>query len=197
MRGGKTCYKFVMNLGKYKYTLIFISSIVIAIVLFVSGSFEKIIDSLDGFGYVSAFIAGLGFSVSFSTAPASLFFVNLGEHYNPFAIAVIGGLGAMVSDLLLYKFIKDDLFDEVKAIFLALLPPFHREKLEQFTKHRFFVWTVPLLASMLIASPLPDEIGIALFSVVNFKPRYLSVITFTLNTIGIFILVMVGYALVK
>lgn len=179
----------------YRYTFLFVASLLTAIIFYAQGWFDVLIQAMGNFGYLGAFAAGMGFGVSFTTAPSTLFFVDLGAHLNPYLAAVWGGLGAAVSDLLLYKFLKDSLFHELKAFALFLIPDHHREKLEQFTEHWIFMWTVPFLASLLIASPLPDEIGIALFGIVNFRPKYLSVIAFILNAAGILALVLFGNAI--
>ncbi len=178
---------------QYKFTISFFFSIIIAIILFSTSVFDKIILALDDFGYVGAFLAGVLFSSTFFSASAALFFVDLGEHLNPFAIAFFGGLGAMIGDLFMYRYLKESILEEVKALASVFIPAHHREKMEAATKRAVFLWTVPFLASTLIASPLPDEIGLALFSLVNFHPKYLSVITFLLNALGIFVLVFLGY----
>ncbi len=111
---------------------------------------------------------------------------------SPVVFAVVGGLGAMVSDLVLYRFLKTSLIEEWKLIVLPKLSFQQRQQMESLTKRRLFVWTVPFLASALIASPLPDEFGVALFSVINFHPKYFSLISFLANMGGIFVLLSAG-----
>lgn len=184
--------KFLSN---FRYTILFVLSIIVAVILYAGGVFNSIVQSLDGAGYATAFVAGFFYSISFTIASAGLFFVELGEHYNPVAIALLGGLGAMLADLLMFKFIKETIVGEMKLLFRSIIPTPRRKRWERLTKRRVFIWGVPFVASMFIASPLPDEIGVALFSLVNFRPKYLSIITFLLNTAGIFLLVFLGHAL--
>lgn len=181
------------NISTYKYTISFFCAIAIAIALFTTGAFEILVTSLGSYGYISAFIAGLFFSYSFTSPSAALYLVRLGETLNPWILAIVAGIGAMSTDILMYKYMKDGLLQEIKSIGKLLLPISRMQKMEEFTKKRVFLWSVPFLASILIASPLPDELGVALFSFINFKPKYLSIITFLLNTTGILILVFIGY----
>lgn len=177
----------------FKYSLSFILAIIIALILFVSNIFETLVMSLGMYGYLSAFIAGLFFSYTFTSPSAAIYLVRLGEHLNPWPLAIIAGIGAMMSDLLMYRYVQEGFLEEIKTIGRLFVPIHRREQMENFTKKRVFLWSVPFLASILIASPFPDELGITLFGLINFKPKYLSIITFLLNTSGILILVFIGY----
>lgn len=182
-------------MARYKFTIGFVLSIIIAIILHARGIFDVLIDAMNSYGYIGALIVGLFYSSSFTSPLAALFFVNLGEHLNPLPVALLGGIGAMMGDMVLYTIIKASVIDEIKALAAYLFPFRRRTRMERMTRHRVFLWTVPFLASILIASPLPDELGIALFGFINFKPRYLSLLSFLLNTAGIAILVFTGYAI--
>jgi uncharacterized membrane protein len=182
-------------LNTYKYTIGFVFSVAIAIVLFATGTFDRLIGILDGGGYVSAVVAGFLYPFTLTAASAALYLIEIGDALNPFALAILAGIGAMFADLIMFKLLKKSITDELKVIMLTLLPPHRRQRLERITKHRFFLWLTPLLASFLIASPFPDEIGVALFGIINFRPKYLSILSFFLNTIGIFFLVLLGYSL--
>lgn len=177
---------------QYKHTLFFVGSIILACVLFFSGYLHAITHTIAGYGYVTAFLAGMLFTISFTTAIASLVFIELGDTASPLLFALVGGAGAMISDLLLYRFLKTSLLEEWKLIMVSRISTQRREQMERITKNRVFIWTVPFIASALIASPVPDEVGVALFSVINFHPKYFSVISFLANMGGIFILLSVG-----
>lgn len=179
----------------YKYTLGFFLSILIAFTLLFAGIFETIVFHLTQYGIFGGLIAGLLFPFTFTAASAGIFLVELGRFYNPFLIAVIAGLGAMIADLIMFRFLKEGIVDEIKLIIQSILPIPTLKKLENITEKKVWLWGIPFLASVLIASPLPDEIGIALFGVVNFRPRYLSLLSYILNTLGIFALVFLGFSI--
>jgi len=179
----------------YKYTLGFFLSVILAFVLLFTGTFEIIISHLSQYGIFGGLVAGLLFPFTFTSASAGVFLVELGRFYNPLLIALIAGIGAMVSDLLMFRFLKEGIVDEIKLIGKVLLSIPTLQRMENLTKKKVWLWGIPFVASVLIASPLPDEIGIALFSMINFRPRYLSAISYLLNTIGIFALVWLGYVI--
>lgn len=182
------------NLKQYKYTIGFAFSIFVALILFLTGTFDLLANSLNGAGYPSAVIAGFLFPITFTAAASGLYLVELGTDLNPIIIALLAGFGAMLADLLMFRFINGTIIQELKLIMALLVPPHRRKRMERLTRHRVFLLGIPFIASLLIASPLPDEIGVALFGLVNFKPKYLSLITYVLNTAGIFLLVFAGYA---
>ncbi|MBI2990098.1 MAG: hypothetical protein HYY51_02840 [Candidatus Magasanikbacteria bacterium] len=184
----------IKALKQYKYTIGFILSVCLAFILFLTGVFDLLADSLNGAGYPSAIVAGFLFPITFTAAAGGLYLMELGTRLNPIITALLGGFGAMIADLLMFRFINGTILQELKLIAAMLIPKHRRQRMERFTKKRVFLIGVPFLASLLIASPLPDEIGIALFGLVNFKPKYLSLITYLLNTAGIFVLVFAGYA---
>lgn len=180
---------------QFKYTIVFFGSIVMAIALYFSGYLHVITHAIGGYGYITAFIAGMFFTISFTAVTASFIFLELGDTNSIFLFALVGGLGAMISDLLLYRFLKTSLLEEWKLFIIPKITPHRREQMEKLTKRRIVLWTVPFIASALIASPLPDEIGVALFSIINFHPKYFSLISFIANMGGIFILLSIGSAL--
>lgn len=179
----------------YPFITGFLFSIIAAMVLYATGTLHELTRTMGSFGYVGGFIAGMAYAFTFTTAAAALLFLELGETLNPIRTIAIGGLGAMVGDLVFYWIINDGIKKEIGAFVIALMPIRRLKRMEQFTKRRVFIWTIPFLASLLIASPLPDELGIALFSFINFRPKYLALISFVLNTIGIAALVLIGRSL--
>jgi hypothetical protein len=177
---------------QYKHTLFLVGSIILACILFFSGYLHVITHTIAGYGYVTAFLAGMLFTISFTSAIASFVFIELGNTASPILFAIVGGFGAMVSDLLLYRFLKTSLLEEWKLIMASRISIQRRAQMERITKNRVFIWTVPFIASALIASPVPDEVGVALFSVINFHPKYFSLISFLANMGGIFVLLTIG-----
>lgn len=179
----------------YKYTFAFFFSLLLAIVLFLTGTLDHFLTALDGFAYLSVAVAGFLFSFSIAAPIASLYFVELGQHLNPYAIVGIGALGAMLADTIMYRYLKDGIMPELSRIAKAVVTPSHRRRFTMLLHRRFFYWMIFLLAAALIASPLPDETGLALFSIINFRPKYLSALSLFLNAIGIAALVFIGYEL--
>lgn len=167
-------------------------SFLFAYVLYHQGYFDILPQYIDGYGYISMFIGGLLFSTGFTTAFAIGLFVEMAPAVHPLPAAIIAGLGAMIADLCLFRFVRLELTDELECFkrtrfarwVVALL---QHEGLTE--RGRFIlIWT---LTGLVIASPLPDEIGLMMVSgLTNIRSRAFMVFSYTMNTVGILIMLL-------
>jgi len=98
----------------------------------------------------------------------------------------VGGLGALIADLAIYKFVKFSFANEFnrlkKTHLLSTLNHFLNKALSIKEKH-YLLWA---FGGFIIASPLPDEAGIILLSgLTHIKQSKLAIISYTFNTLGI------------
>ncbi len=71
------------------------------------------------------------------------------------------------------------------------------KRLDRIFHLRFFRFFIPFIGALIIASPFPDEIGLAMMGIVKLEPKFLVPISFILNSIGILILLLVAQGLVR
>lgn len=147
--------------------------------------YEAFLTNLQSVGYLGIFLVGAFFVSIFTVAPAMVVLVGLGEQYAPLILAPIAGAGAMFGDYVIFRFIREGVLDELKELIGAgnldkILHPF---------RSRYFVWLLPLLGAIIIASPLPDEAGVAMMGISHIKRWAFMIISFLLNTIGVYVLV--------
>jgi len=176
-------------LRNYRYkglTLIFIS-ILFAIFLSKYTSFDKFLFETRYIPFIGSFIAGVLYVSSSTAALGILIFSDLSLKISPVEIALLGGLGSAVSDFFLFRFFKDDLLFEITPIYNKLGGRY----ITKLMYHKFFRWSLPIIGAIIIASPLPDEIGISLMGISKIKNKQFAVLSLTLNTCGIFILASV------
>lgn len=155
----------------------------IAFVLSSSGFLDTFISLLGGH-VIAAFVAGVFFTSVFTIAPASLALVHIGQSISLFELAFFGALGALLGDLLLFFFIRDRFSEDLKRSFK---PSFVRHVARSF-HFGFLKWLSPILGAALIASPLPDELGLALLGLSKTRVALLVPISFVMNLIGIYLL---------
>jgi hypothetical protein len=189
----KTPEKTVKSLkifSRFKYPKLFmlLISIIAAYVIFQNPLINQHIAFLGNFSYVSVFFAGLLFAFGFTAAIAVGFLIAL-QPGNIFLAALIAGLGALVSDLLIFRFVKvsfDKEFNLLKrTIILRKINKLFKKNLGlKITSYIMYAFT-----GIIIASPLPDEIGVILLAgLTKINQKILAVISFVLNTIGIFLI---------
>ncbi len=160
------------------------------------------LSNLGNLGYPATFIAGLFFSYGLTTAPATAAIYNLGLTLNPFLIAFIGAFGSVISDFIIFKFVKNRLANEIKLLATdinRLRKPisslFFEEELivriwKKFSKSKIWAVIVPVIGGFIIASPLPDEIGVAMFGAIKFNTKKFLIISYLFNFIGILLIAL-------
>jgi hypothetical protein len=137
---------------------------------------------------VASFIAGVFFTSAFTLAPASIALVKLAEQAPLPWVALWGGLGAMCGDLILFFFIRDRFAEDLKHVVSKKLA---RSFMHTF-HFGFLKWLSPVLGALLIASPLPDELGVSLMGMSKVRTAVLMPVSFVMNVLGIYLIVKVA-----
>ena len=169
-------------------------SIALAVYLQVSAASETLIFTFSSIYYIpAAIVMGFLFSLTFTAAIATSVFILLSETtHNPYLIALLGGVGSILANGLIYKFFKDELLLDIEA-----LEPKYAKKIAHRIMHsKLFVGVIPYFAALILASPLPDELGILMLAGSNFKYTKFFLLSFGFHTIGILLIVLFGKALI-
>ncbi len=172
---------------KYKNLTFLFISFVFAFFLGRYEPFHEFLLSLGGFGYLGAFIAGMMFVSTFGFATGAVMLLVLAEKLNAFELALIAGAGGVLGDFMIFRFVKDKLIDEVKPIYDSLDHKHHLEKILH-TKH--FRWMLPVIGSAIIASPIPDELGVSLLGIAKMKTWEFLMLAFVLDFASVFIILL-------
>ncbi len=170
---------------KYKNTALLILSIAFLVYFLDSSFIQFFIKNIGRFGYVGSFISGMFFVSVFTVAPASAIIFDIAKTLNPYLVALFAGIGGVLGDYIILRILKDGVFEELVPIFKKINKSF----LGTIFESPFFTWLIPIVGALIIASPLPDEIGISLMGLSKIKNWQFILITFLLNSIGIFIII--------
>ncbi len=166
---------------RYKNTTLLFLGLLLFIYLAQTPQVDSLIRQAGTLGYVGAFITGIFFVSTFTAAPAGLVLFNLADHLHPVEVAIMAGLGAMVGDYLIFRLLKDHIFEELQPILGKLQHPYVRTLF----KTPYFAWLLPVIGAFIIASPLPDEAGISLLGLSKIKRWQFFLVTYILNALGI------------
>lgn len=168
-----------------KKAAIFIISLSLVWWLVKDGLLHTIVDSVLPIRFVAELMAGV-FYASFLTSPLSIAMLAvLAERNNPILIALFGGLGAVLGDFIILKFFKAELSNEADTISRDL----QLQKVNNFLKKWRLEFLTPMLGAIIIASPLPDELGLVLLGVSHLKYYQIALLSYILNTAGILLIV--------
>lgn len=138
--------------------------------------------------YLFSFIAGILFAFGFTTPLAVALFIIINPE-NILLTTAIGSLGSVIGDLLIFNLIRFSFMDEFHRL--------EREKsvreLEALSNKEFSRhvrnYLLYIFAGFVIASPLPDEIGVIMLAgLTKIRQSIFSIISFILHFVGIWIL---------
>ncbi len=167
-------------------------SVLVAVVLVRSEILTRILTSTKEMEVLGSFIAGMFFTSIFTTAPA---IVTLGEIANANSIlltALIGALGAVVGDLIIFRFMRDRLSEHLMELVK------HQgvgKRFKALIKMKYFRWFTFIIGGLVIASPFPDELGISILGFSRLKMSWFIPISYAFNFIGILVIGIIAKSL--
>ena len=177
---------------KYPKLILLTLTFVLAYFIVQGNQFTSVHEFISGLGYFGAFISGILFAYGFTAAPATAVFLILGKTQNIFLFSVIGGFGAFLGDTIIFKLVKFSLLDEILKLEKEKI---FRNHWLHFSKHtkKYFIM---IFAGFIYASPFPDEIADSILaSSKDISFRVFAIISFVMNTVGIFIILWLGNVL--
>ncbi len=170
-----------VKLARYKLLSIFLLSVMFAIFVAENDVINSFLHHLGSFGYVGALIAGILFVSTFTTVTSIVLLSILAQDINPIALAIIGGFGAMIGDLLVYRFLKNNVDQELMLVFGNE----GERHVKRILKSKYIAWTLPIIGALIIASPLPDELGLGVMGLSKISETKLMIVSFISNAFGI------------
>ena len=171
----------------FEDTGISVLSVLVAIVLPKTNVLISIISATREMELIGTFIAGMFFTSIFTTAPAIATLGELAQQNSVIVTALVGALGAVTGDLIIFRFVRDR-FSKHLATLLSHSTV--SKRLRALFHLRFFRWFTVLFGGLIIASPLPDEIGISILGFSKMGVKWFIPVSFIFNFIGILI---IGY----
>ncbi len=174
-----------------------LASIAIAYVLGKTDSIGVLVYRFHLSPILASMVAGLFFTSVFTTAPAMVALAEIALHNSIWQTALFGGIGAVLGDVIIFRFVRDHVADDLFFLFnkikhTTLITHIH----QHINRYTFFRWLVPLVGALIIASPLPDELGIAILGLTKIKTRQMIPLTLAFNIIGIALIGIVARSVV-
>ncbi|MBI4095956.1 MAG: hypothetical protein HY438_03790 [DPANN group archaeon] len=171
---------------RYKIGLI-VSSLIIASLILTSEFVKNILNNLGEYGYIGTLIASSFYSDVFTVGPSAAILLLLSPTQNIFIFSTLGAFGAMFSDYVLFKIFG-------KTIGKSMVRLNGRIALKKHTLH-IVRKLGPIVAFFIILSPLPDELGLSILSILKYPDRKVLVLSFAANWLGIFLIGLAGRAI--
>ena len=176
----------------FRDLLIIALSVGVAIFLLKTNILVAILTSTKEMEFFGSFIAGLFFTSVFTAAPAVVALGSIAHANSLLPVVAFGALGAMVGDLIIFRFIRDEFSEHL----LELAQ--HKSSLRRvraLLRMRIFRWLSLFVGGLIIASPFPDELGIGLWGFSKMRTLWFVPLSFVFNGIGILVIGLIAQSL--
>lgn len=164
--------------------LVILLSIFAAIFISKVGLVSHLPGIFGSYGYIGVLVAGMGFTSVFTTAPSLTILAAFAQEYDPFVVAILGGLGATLGDYIIFRFVRDRVHEDIKYLIRIT----HISKYKAIFNTKLFHFFTPFIGAMIISSPFPDEVGLTILGFSKIQTNIFLPLVFVLNTFGIFVI---------
>ncbi len=177
---------------KYPRLVLLILTFIAAYFIYIEKINIPFFNFIPKIGFIGAFIAGLFFPFGFTAAPATALLLLIAKEQNIIYATISASIGALISNLLIFYFVRISLDNEIKKISKKNIFKIINNSIPRMIRN----FIIPVIASFIIASPLPNEIGISLLAFTkNINIRIFIILSLVLNTVGILIILLIGKAI--
>ena len=167
-------------------------SLLLAVWLLKSDVLSHLLTATQERELLGSFITGIFFTSVFTTAPATVTLGQIAQANSIWLTALFGALGAVLGDLAILRLFRQ-VFETHLTALLKHRGPIRR--LRAIFRLKLFRSFLLLIGGLIIASPLPDELGISLLGLSKAKRRTFILVSFSFNFIGILIIGLVAKSL--
>jgi len=164
--------------------IIMILSICAAVFLIKTEIAHNFVISLGDLQWLGIIFAGIFFTSIFTTAPSIALLGGFAQTESLLVVSVLGGFGAVLGDFIIFTLVRE----KMSKGFSHLLSVPQRRRFSVIFKKEIFRFFLPLFGAVIIASPLPDELGVALLRISKMSKKRFLILSFVLNSVGIFII---------
>ena len=153
-----------------------------------TGILENWISAATGSILIGSFVAGMFWTSAFFVVPASVAILEIARLNSILPVALMATAGAFFADLAVFRFFKDNLVEDIEDFFRH--SRFHFHRLHFLWKLKSFRWLFSILGAIIIASPLPDDLGIAIMGLSHTNTHFFFITSLLLNFVGILTLIL-------
>jgi hypothetical protein len=151
--------------------------------------YEPLHDTLVFLGYFGTFIAGLLYPYAFTSAAGTAILIIIAKEQNLFMAGIIASSGAFISDIIIFFFVKCTFSKEMQGLSKEAFV----QNLSKLIPDSIRAYLLASFAAVLIASPLPTEIGIMLMaSIKKITTKKFVAIIYFLHVAAIFVILLIS-----
>jgi hypothetical protein len=168
-----------------------LASIAATVILIKTDIIAEILARAQEYDTLASFVSGFFFSSGIATPPAMVALVESAVYVPLWELCIVGAIGSVIGDLVLFRFMRSRLLEYVLDV--SLHPNVRR--FARFIAASPLWWLGPIAGAIVIASPLPDELGLIMLGLSSIRLWQFVAIAFVANVAGIYGIVITAQAL--
>ncbi len=165
-----------------------VASIIAAYFLFKSDVLTSFIAQQRDHHLLISFVSGVLFSSGIVTPLAIVAIMDSAKEIPLWELSLVGAVGSVCGDLLLFRFVRSRLVEYILKV--SLHPRVLR--MGRSIAAGPFWWIGPLLGAVVIASPLPDELGLVMMGLSTIRLSTFIPLALVANIVGIWLIAISG-----
>jgi hypothetical protein len=167
------------------------ASIAATVVLIRTDVIGQILVHAQEYDTLASFVSGFFFSSGIATPPAMVALAESAVYVPIWQLCIVGAIGSVVGDLVLFRFMRSRLLEYVLDVSLH---PGVRRFGRRIAAGPLW-WLGPIVGAIVIASPLPDELGLIMMGLSSIRLWQFVSLAFFANVAGIYAIVAVAQAI--
>lgn len=174
---------------KYKNVFLFLLGLSIAFLITKIPWVNSTFLHLGRLKYLGAFFGGLLFISTFTLPIGMIILLTLVKTLSPILLILIAGVGAVLGDLIIFKFVKQGISEEIEPVYEEVEKLVGRGHIRKIIHTKYFAWTLPVVGTLILASPLPDELGVSLMGLSDMSTAKFLAISWFSHTLGVLFII--------
>ncbi len=168
-----------------KHLLILALGFITALILNRTGLLNEIVLNTNLHPIARSIFSGFLFSSTFTASTGAFLLAKFSQNQSASFIALTAGAGGMLCDLLIFHIIKS----KQKTLHRQAKNLNHFSILKKLVHFKKLSWTLPIVGACIIASPLPDEVGVGLIGITRISYSKFLLLSYIVNVAGMFLFV--------
>jgi hypothetical protein len=177
---------------KYHNIILLAVGVVVAYYILAHSSLTEYIGSISGLGYVGSFISGILAAYGITAAPGyAAYLVMLSSGLEVPLLALAASAGAVTGNYFIFRFVRNNLMGDIVNLSRDLRIGPARLHL-RVKESKLLKRILPLIAGLIFASPVPDEIAAALLGAYHYDSKRFLLYAFGFHFTGFLIIGYLG-----
>lgn len=153
-------------------------------------NFHSVIENL---GYGAVFLAGLFIGFGFTFLPAAAILIVAAPELNFWAAGILTSIAAFIGNYAFFRLIRISFEDEINDLSQRKIFRYAIDWIDRHLSPWARSYVLPIFAGILVATPLPDELGMAIVAACHkISFPLFSIVSFIFAAFGIFIILGIG-----